>query len=668
MKKHNFSVIFVGLLIAVTILVLVLVMCYSSKNQIGIDINLLFIITMLVIVLINYFTGIGKSEKVIKDFERFHHFLDRHTDNAITLKDFKFETDELQNAYHEYLIEVERIDGYGENINVDISDYINYSLIDSIIKKDYSEQIPNAMTGLGILGTFIGLTLGLNNFNLDTDNTDKMLTSVSSLMDGITTAFLTSIFGVIYSLVVNQLYKHFYCAVCDKLNEFYAEYAKVVPSPQSSFIKNVVSNQEHQTQLLANFSDNFSDTLANKLNEIFKPTLDYFNESIEHFIEKSVVSHNESLDLIVKSFVDNMNVSLGNQFEQLGETLSQLNTSQIDNANRLQAVVDNVCSTASRIEIINTSLDNSILKLNDYIDKIDTLQGNVNAANEKLTQDLSELSRFQTENINIISQFNEYQKNTAAAVTELKNSINSFQSQTETMYKKQIESIQRIVEESDMTILEYAESSESIVREIHENTNNAIEKINSAAGAQYNDLAKSTAEIIDYSQNQIKEQAERSKEVLNEVINSTQSAINEIKELISESSNILKTQLSMADNISEHIDSNMKSISNSINQQFGRIENDISKVLEKTFTDFDIELAKIATRFASAIGDNSRTIDKMDNYINDVPKKLYAVIEELMDAIRTTVVELKRNETALLQANNSADDITSSEEITYENV
>ena len=76
---------------------------------------------------------------------------------------------------------------------------------------EISEQIPGVMTGLGILGTFIGLTLGLSRFSLGSDiDTSLMQTSISGLLEGIKTAFITSIFGVVYSLLFNFFYKKIY--------------------------------------------------------------------------------------------------------------------------------------------------------------------------------------------------------------------------------------------------------------------------------------------------------------------------------------------------------------------------------------------------------------------------------------------------------------------------
>ena len=47
----------------------------------------------------------------------------------------------------------------------DIDDYLNEYYIDSVMKCGLISIVPGVMTGLGILGTFIGLSFGLQNFN-----------------------------------------------------------------------------------------------------------------------------------------------------------------------------------------------------------------------------------------------------------------------------------------------------------------------------------------------------------------------------------------------------------------------------------------------------------------------------------------------------------------------
>lgn len=71
---------------------------------------------------------------------------------------------------------------------------------------------PGVLSGLGVLGTFLGLTLGISNF--DNNDTSAVLKSIDNLMNGMNTAFYTSIVGMLLSL--------FYI-ICEKkvLNDLY---------------------------------------------------------------------------------------------------------------------------------------------------------------------------------------------------------------------------------------------------------------------------------------------------------------------------------------------------------------------------------------------------------------------------------------------------------------
>ena len=82
------------------------------------------------------------------------------------------------------------------------------------------------MTGLGILGTFIGLSIGLQAFN--TGSAEKITNSIGPLMDGIKVAFHTSIYGMIFSLTFNLIFKTVLEQAYHKLDEFVAEFKRYV--------------------------------------------------------------------------------------------------------------------------------------------------------------------------------------------------------------------------------------------------------------------------------------------------------------------------------------------------------------------------------------------------------------------------------------------------------
>ena len=60
------------------------------------------------------------------------------------------------------------------------------------------DSIPNVFTTIGVLGTFIGIFLGLKEFDV-TNITD----SIPNLLEGLKYAFQTSIFGIVPSVTYN---------------------------------------------------------------------------------------------------------------------------------------------------------------------------------------------------------------------------------------------------------------------------------------------------------------------------------------------------------------------------------------------------------------------------------------------------------------------------------
>ncbi len=61
--------------------------------------------------------------------------------------------------------------------------------------------IPSLLVGWGILGTFFGLALGISDFRIDTP--DQIQDSIAVLLSGMSTAFISSIWGMGLSIAFN---------------------------------------------------------------------------------------------------------------------------------------------------------------------------------------------------------------------------------------------------------------------------------------------------------------------------------------------------------------------------------------------------------------------------------------------------------------------------------
>ncbi len=92
--------------------------------------------------------------------------------------------------------------------------FTNQALVDSPLRTDYYKHLPGILTGVGIIGTFSGLILGLLDFNVS-PNSAVMEAALSNLLVAVGRAFVTSgsaiflamAFTLIEKLLISNLYR-----------------------------------------------------------------------------------------------------------------------------------------------------------------------------------------------------------------------------------------------------------------------------------------------------------------------------------------------------------------------------------------------------------------------------------------------------------------------------
>ncbi len=92
--------------------------------------------------------------------------------------------------------------------------FTNQALVDSPLRTDYYKHLPGILTGIGIIGTFSGLILGLLDFSVSPDSA-VMEAALSNLLVAVGRAFVTSgsaiflamVFTFIEKLLISNLYR-----------------------------------------------------------------------------------------------------------------------------------------------------------------------------------------------------------------------------------------------------------------------------------------------------------------------------------------------------------------------------------------------------------------------------------------------------------------------------
>ena len=111
----------------------------------------------------------------------------------------------LASHFNDLLVEVPRADGSLDRDLKrcgDASDVFNErSLAHGIVGNRLLIAMPAILTGLGVLGTFVGLQLGIGGLELGGSEIEELDKSITPLIRGSATAFSTSVWGVLCSLI-----------------------------------------------------------------------------------------------------------------------------------------------------------------------------------------------------------------------------------------------------------------------------------------------------------------------------------------------------------------------------------------------------------------------------------------------------------------------------------
>ena len=163
------------------------------------------------------------------------------------------------------------------------------------------EMFPSLVSTLGVLGTFIGISIGLLNFK-----PDELEESIPELLAGLKTAFFTSIAGMISSLVLSKVINKLY----DKETDGHSDI-----NDAANLICKSVKALEEKISLNASNRSQYYETVSSSLQSIVS--------EIGNLKECTVLmSKNNDL-------VENLSNNLKQRFDIFSDLLQKINTEEL---------------------------------------------------------------------------------------------------------------------------------------------------------------------------------------------------------------------------------------------------------------------------------------------------------------------------------------------------
>ncbi len=343
--------------------------------------------------------GLDGATKKMKQLARTGGNMSSITSPGATL----FEVPYLDGKYQEYLAFLHKT-----NSPTDIGDYIGEYEINNYTHRRLVEMVPDILTSLGILGTFLGLVLGLRGFN--PASYEAMSSSVESLIDGIKVAFVTSIYGLSLSLAFSYWLRGTLTSVSESLDRFLdAYYTCVVPPTDATAMNHIIANQNSQTKLMQQMQKDLAKEVAASLSSSIEPMVAHLDKTMDEFTDAVTMNQEKLLENIGERVARTMKQEFFSEFIEMRRVMGEANKAQrehlafMDNAEKQfqQDVMEGEARMAQAMDASSEVVLRAMTAMNEQEQNLSTFVADMRRAmdgivetsdlNVKMTQQMEHL-------------------------------------------------------------------------------------------------------------------------------------------------------------------------------------------------------------------------------------------------------------------------------------
>lgn len=510
---------FITLIIAVIISIADIVILQENYSD---KLTIAFIVVFLAIIFAEALFCRSRLISITKNLKMARQNLKDLTLEKNTLPDNIFENKYLNKLYSDYK-------NACINRNADITEYINEATINTCANKNISDLIPGMMTALGILGTFIGLAVGLQKFSIGNDEVE-LIKNITGLTDGIKIAFHTSIIGVSLSIVYSFLHNYDVAHMQAELYCFYDVFDSIEPTAQDEFANKLFGYQEQQTDALLKLSDNISTGISDRMAEAIEKTINPAMENVaqkingvivevkgtlDKYIEGTVESQTETMNKIVDKFMKTLNKSMDDQFKSLSQSVDEMckwqgvTTENIKEINSMMTPLVEELGKQNRFMSNNNEISISLFRktealvgeLKNYSDESAVY---IKAAHEYIEQ-LGNLNNETKKNFDELTNSVKYSEEAFEKISSLMTIINKEREETQSYRENleiRIQSMDKTFETVIQKISDYLSGVaelDGIYRKIIDGTNDICQKISDENSEIKREFSSEIAEMNEAS-------------------------------------------------------------------------------------------------------------------------------------------------------------------------
>lgn len=582
--------------------------------------------------------------------------------------------------------------------NIPASEFFTDVAVGKVLSLNYRmiDAASGTLVGLGVLGTFVGLSFGVG--GIKTGSTDAIQQGIDSLLAGVSTAFYTSLAGMIGSLIYtaiekrwkNQLGKGLF-DLTEKLDEAYyiddsalmqnsqqklfdefqnkmAKYMEVqtanITSALSSHltycneegnnvvianaIREILKENEQQSAALKSFStdlaiqlnDGFDEVLSRQMQQKLIPLMESVDTTtksvVEHIDQMAKTVASPATDMM-QSVVDDLKNSMQAIMSEFSKGLSGSATSELENlAHQLGTATQAMADFPKNMENISATLQVTIEEVKHAISEISNTSA---TANSTAMQQMQEQITFATGSIgNAIEQVKEVMSGISQSSQEQSNQmVNKLADAAEKMgsfLTGTISTLSNSVQQSVQNITDDVNNKQADLIALQEDTTSQTKKLLESFNVGLERLEKMN-EYVAGTMNGFK-QAQGEITLSTSNLRSISGDMKLATELFNKGQNDYAAKLVQLQISSQQgIDQVREILQNS---------GELSEEYAKKFEVIEQGLGSIFTQLQAGLSEYSRTVkDSTDKYLGQYASSLTQTTDALASAI-----ELQKEVTEML--------------------
>ncbi len=341
-------------------------------------------------------------------------------------------------------------------------------------------NIPAILVGLGILGTFIGLVWGLIPFSgIDFGQTREIQGAIKILLSGVSTAFVTSVWGMVTSLFFNGIEKLAIGGVSSEIANLQRSLDKLFRLTTQQEI--AIQQEDQLEQQTAIFQTLFTD-LGERITEDIKSAMVEGRQEILHELNKTVEAFSTTISDRLTRILEELKKAIEELRQQKEESSAEAIKDLIE---KFQESLSS--STVTQMEELAKTVGEASQSLKDLPEQIAVMIASVQAQINETRRLLSETSQ---------EQIDQMKQMMGEMINTLQSAVKLAASQTGEQLNEQTEKIKTVSEESIQTLQTTIAGLSQTIAFTLEQQQNTIVEITSQTAQASTDATNKMSELI----------------------------------------------------------------------------------------------------------------------------------------------------------------------------